>query len=221
MSAIDTLRTILSGERPDGGVLQTCRLELDGAEAYGEEAILERLRVAPFAMGRNADWIAGERHVASAEGDCAVFADIYGDEVARIWCLRPGEPARPEPAVAVAFDPDLSQTRGDVSGQQSDHPDLQPGAFPHLIEAGRRLAYDSETPGYRARAFLIRAFSAGNRHVGLFAVHRLGPGPERAAGFSSAIAVLRTDGPALLSAHMVRDRAGEAAAALSPSLHRV
>lgn len=213
MTAADELGALLRGERPAPGLLQTIRLEAAGGEHYGEEAVLERCRAAPAALD-DAEAIAAPGHLMMVAGDAAAVADLHGERVGRVWLLAGGDPAEPEPRVAVAFDPDLAQARGDVFLDPADHPALAGGHADLLAEAGRRLldeaAAGEGAPAYRARAFLLRAWSEGPRACGLFAVHRLGPGPVRASGFSYAAALV--DGASM---RLVRDRAGEAARPLA------
>lgn len=208
MSARDDLVELLAGRRPAGGVLQNCRMEAAGGDFYGEEAILERCRAHPYDL-RDAEAVEAPGHLALFANGTAVVADLYDDRVGRFRLLGPGDPAEPEPAVAVAFDPDLAQKRGDVLADAADHPALDPVRFDALLDAARALVAEvagEDPPPYRVRAFLIRAWSDGARAVGLLALHRLGPGPERAAGWSHAAVLLDGD-----AARSWRDRAGEAA----------
>ena len=59
----------------------------------------------------------------------------------------------------------------------------------------------ADGPSDRVRAFLIRAWGQGDRGAGLFALHRLGPGPVRTAGFGYAAVLV--DGA---DDRIVRDR---------------
>lgn len=211
MSAARDLRLALAGRRPTGGLLQNCRLHAGGAEFYGEEAILERCRRDPHDL-HDADAVAGPGHLALFAKRTAVVADLHGERPGRIWLLARGEPAEPEPAIRVAFDPDLAQTRGDVLADAADHPALDPVAYEPLLAAARDLvaeAVGEDPPAYRARAFLIRAWSEGGRGVGVFALHRLGSGPAREAAWSYATVLVDGD-----EAKTWRDRAGEGARTL-------
>lgn len=190
MSAADDLRALLAGRRPRAGLLQNIRLELGGAEFYGEEAVLERGRAAPITLAR-AEEVRGRAGLAIIGEQVAVVADLHGERVGRVWAVGSLPPAQPEAAVAVAFDPDLQQARLRVFCDAADHPDAAPALLDRLVAAGERLV--GAEPGYRARAFLIRAWGDAARGVGLFAVHRLGPGPIRASGWAHA-AVLVTAG---------------------------
>lgn len=203
MSAADDLVDILGGKRPAGGVLQNCRMEAGGGGFYGEEAILERCRAAPLDL-TEATAVRGERGLALFGGIVAAVADLYGERIGRVWVVGAAEFAEPEPAVAVPFDPDLHQERGGMAWDAGDHPDADPALLDRLASAGGRFVEEAaaDGPAYRVRAFLIRAWGRGERGAGLFALHRLGPGPVRTAGFGYA-AVLINDA----DERIVRDRA--------------
>ena len=207
MSAADELRDLLRGRRPADGLLQTIRLETAGGDFYGEEAVLERGRGAPTDLAE-AGAVRAPGHLLLFGADVAAVADLHGERVGRVWALAAGAPAEPEPAVGVAFDPNLAQARGDVSADAADHPALDPAMLDRLVEAATTLLAeiaDGSPPAYRVRAFLIRAWSEGGRSAGLFAVHSLGPGPVRAARWSHAVVLV--DGA---DVRTWRDWAGEA-----------
>jgi hypothetical protein len=187
MSAAETLRTLAAGVRPASGLLHTARLEAFGVEAYGDEAILESFRREPFAFSKNANVIQALGHIAICDESIALFADLYGDNIARIWRLGDGQAAVCEPGVSVAFDPDLAQARSEVFFKASDHPLLAPECVDAVIASGQRVL--STIPAYRARAFAIRAFGTPPSFAALFAVYRLSGDGVRTSGFSMAAAI--------------------------------
>lgn len=207
MNAVETLMALAAGEWPPKGLLHTARLEAFGVEAYGEEAIVESFRCAPFDLSDNATVVEATGHVAIFDGDTALVADLYGECITRLWQLSDGNPLDGEPGISVVFDPDLAQARGDVFAAASDHPALAPDAIGCLLRAGRAIARD-DPDAYRTRAFAIRAFGTVARGVALFAVHRLEGEFDRRAGFAMAAARWTLDG-----LQIVRDRAGEDAVA--------
>jgi hypothetical protein len=216
---------VASGERPDGEVLPACRLEAFGSEFFGEEAIVLSFRQSPLLFSKHANVVEGEGHLALFEGDTALIADVYSSAVSRLWRLGAGQPTHAETVVDVPFDPDLMQSRGDLAMRAEDHPALSPEAAPHVEEIGRSLSRDwSQDDGpasYRLRSFLIRAFDNGKKGAALFAVHRLGPGTVRTAGFFYAAAQFQMEGAKLLNHRIVRDTAGEAAIGLRQWTPRV
>ncbi len=225
MSALKALRKIAAGQRPDGELLPPCRLEAFGVECYGEEAIVQSFRSAPLDVPTSAQVIAAEGHIAIFDGEHALFADLYGEDIARIWRLGPGQPAVAEPAIGVPFDPDLWQSRRDVALRAEDHPALSQAGAGAVDEIGRDLSRKWE-PGsgagsYRVRPFLLRAFSDGERGAALFAIYQLGPLAQRSAGFSLAAASFQLAGGKLAAYTLTRDQAGEAAVQQAPWQPRV
>lgn len=205
MSAVETLRTMLAGGRPTFGLLHTARLAAFGAEFYGEEAIIEAFRRENHVLSDAASVLASPGHIAIFDKDTVVFADLYGELIARIWLLGDGNPAAGETGVSVAFDPDLAQARGDVFAAASDHPALEPDAFEKVLQAGRSIAHGDHT-SYRTRAIALRAFGSASAGSALFAVHRLVGNPRRTPGFAMVAVRWAPDGLTI-----ARDRSGEAA----------
>lgn len=207
MSALEALQMLAAGQRPTSGLLHTARLAAYGTEFYGEEAIVEAFRRRPQAISDAVTVLALPGHIATFDSDTALFADLHGKTIARIWRLGDGDPAAGEPGISVAFDPDLAQARGDVFAAATDHSALETGAFGKVIAAGRSIA-QGDFAAYRSRAFALRAFGSATEGAALFAVYRLAGEHARTSGFSMS-AVRWTNG----SLTVVRDRAGEAALA--------
>ncbi len=225
MSAVQTLFTIARGDRPDGHLVPSCRLEMSGAEFYGEEAIVSAFRKSDLGVSDNANVIESASNIAIFDGEMVLFADILNDNVCRIWCLSNGEPIEAEPAIGVPFDPDMNQKRGDVIVSASDYPELDEEVLQHVEMIGREISRRG-TAGqgqfdYRTRAFLLRAFNNRNYGAALFAVHRLSSGTVRTAGFSYVAARFQTDGEKLASHSVVQDVSGEKAVESKPWRSRV
>lgn len=173
---------LLRGERC-AAVLHNCRLAAGGGEAFGEEAIREACRAAPYEVSDGSSWIENDRQFALFDEGLCLFADVYDGRFGRLWRVGRGGGIVPEPAISVPFDPDLRQARGDVEARAADHPDLPAERFEALVEAGRELV--DGLPAYRARAFLLRAFTVGEVTAGLFATYRVANG-VRTQGFGFA-----------------------------------
>ncbi len=201
MSAVDTLSAIVRGDAVSA-VAAACRFEQGSVEAYSNEAIRAAFRTAPLTLSDKRERFEAPGHLALLNGEEAVFADLYGDVVGRLW--RVGGPAFAlhEPGVSVAFDPDLAQACGDVAFGASDHPALAPDAAGWVMQGGREIV--DAAPAFRARAFVLRAFGSTTRGAALYAVHRLGPDAVRSGGFSHAAAFWR-DG----QVEVLRDLGGE------------
>ena len=221
MSPLEALRCLADGRRPHDAILPPCRLTGWGADAYGEEAILHRVRTSGGDDLSDAVGLEAPAHAALFATDAVLFADVLNGRIARIWRLGGGEPVAREPAVGVAFDTDLVQSRRDVAWRAEDHPELHPSHLEAVVVLGRDLAHDwtagEVAADWRARPFLLRAFSTDAACAALFAVHRVGAEAERTVGFSHVAARWSaTQGAAPKLAQVVRDRAGERAAEAAP-----
>lgn len=186
MSITAAISAIATGGMP-AQLLHSCRLEVGGFDAFGVEAIGDAFRCDPVVLD-GAAVVEDAMHFATVAGDQALFADLYDGNVGRLW--RAGRPAphTPEPFVAVPFDPDLMQARGDVQFAASDHPKLLPEAGARVRESG--LAILAQDPSaWRSRAFCIRAFGEAARGAALFAVYRMSGERVRTSGFGYAVAI--------------------------------
>jgi hypothetical protein len=214
MSALDTLRALIAGQRPETGLLHSCRLEAIGTEAYGEDAVVELFGLAGCDLSDNATAIEVAGHAAIFDGETALFADVAQGGITRIWLLCASDPSDAEPRIDVPHDPDLAQARGDVFFEPNEHPALAADAGDRVRLAGRALSRDPGEQHWhdsRPRAFAIRAFGDAAHGVALFAVSRLAVGPIRRSGFTFALARWSADGLSI-----IHDAAGEQAL----SLHR-
>jgi hypothetical protein len=212
MSALQVIRQLATGSRPTSGLLHTARLSALGVEAQGEEAIIESFRTAPLELSDAATIFERPGHLAIFDGPNAIFADLATGGMARLWRLSAADPVPDEPGIAVVFNPDLTQVRGDVFFSASDHSALATEAQEAVMRAGRALTYeaaDDAITTFRARAFVTRAFGDADSGAALFAVYLLAGGPARHSGFAMAAACWNADGMAI-----VRDKAGEDAIAL-------
>ena len=195
MSAVEAMIAVAQGRRPlDTGLLENCRLEWAGGEAYGEEAILASFRANPLPIGAGEVLRAPHALAWIGEG-AALFADLYDERIGRIWRTGNGVPPVAEPVIGVAFDPDMRQQRGDVLLRAEDHPGLDADCAEALVAAARRIVESCVADGaYRARAFVVRAFSAEAGPVALCAIHQLGDGPVRSSGFAYAVLATGPEG---------------------------
>lgn len=189
----------LVGGAAHPAVLGACRLESGGVDVFGSEAVIDAFRRAPLALD-GAVLVDSAQGAALFAGGEAVFADLYGAHIGRLWRVGQAGPGTPEPAVGVAFDPDLAQARAAVLFAASDHPGLAADAAARVAAAGRTIIDDPAQ--FRARAFVVRAFGDARSGAALFAVHALAAQFVRTASLTMAAACW--DGDAV---RIVRDAA--------------
>jgi len=189
MSALAHLRTLARGIRPaNDGLLGNARCAWGASELLSEEAILAAFAARPFDI--EGELLAVETPQGSAligEGS-ALVADLYGGRIGRLWRVG-GDLAQPtEPAIDVAFDPDMRQERGDLIFRYEDHPDLNPAAAGSLSTAARSLVERVGADGkLRVRGFVVRAFSDPQASAALLSLYTLDNESSRSASFSYAV----------------------------------
>ena len=215
----DTLRSIAAGNPAPNGLLHTIRLEAFGMEFYGEEAVTDCFRRAPMIFGDATVVVESVGHIGIFDGETALIADVQDGNVTRIWRLCAGEGRAGEPAICVAFDPDLAQARGDIFFRASDHPALAIDAADALLSVARDAVRGGDWPDpkpYRARVFTIRAFGSAAEGAALFAIYRLVGDPVRHSGFATVAAHWKSG-----THRLVRDGAGLASVAHRPWTPRI
>ena len=198
MSGLDHLRALAAGRRPsDDGLLGNTRCAWGGDEHLSEEAILAAFAAQPFDLAGDLLCIeTGEGAAILGEGR-ALVADLYDGRIGRMWRVGPDLAASFQPAVHVAFDPDLRQARGDLSFRAEDHPELHAQAADPLLAAARALIEELRGEGrLRVRGFVVRAFGTPESAAALIALFTMGNGPQRQAGFSYAALGLGVGGRA-------------------------
>lgn len=208
MSAIDHLRALGRGETPtDDGLLGNARCSWGRGELIGDEAILSAFCARPFADG-DAVRVETAQGAALIGQDDALIADIYAGRIGRLWRVGKGVALPQEPAIDIAFDPDMQQQRGDVLFRPGDHPELCTVTANSVFEAARAHVDQVRRAGaLRVRAFVIRAFGIGEASAALLAVYAMGNETNRTAGFSYAILAVNADGsPARIVSEQARPR---------------
>ncbi len=188
MSAVDHLRAIARGAAaPDDGLLGNARCGWGKSELIGEESILAAFCADPF-VGDDALAVETDASAAIIGKDDALIADVYDGRIGRLWRVGRGLASPDEPAVHVAFDPDMRQLRGDVHFRAEDHPELDASGAERLLAAARSHVDQVRRAGaLRARAFVVRAFGDGERGAGLLSVYAMSNASARSVGFSHAV----------------------------------
>ena len=202
MSALDTLKALIGGATVPSGILGACRLESGNVDAFGTEAVASAFRRAPITGTENCVVLAASGQLALFGEREAVVADLFGENIGRLWRIGQSAPGMPEPAVGVAFDTDLRQQRAAVFVSAAEHPALDPAAIVRIKALGKALVDDAspEHAAFRVRAFALRAFGDAAQGCVLFAIHALAAQPVRTPSLSFAAA--RWDGEAT---QIVRD----------------
>jgi len=189
MNAISALRALAAGRPLADSILGACRLESGCVDAFGSEAVGDAFRRAPIDNVEVGDALSCKTCAVVMTRDAAVFADVYESRLGRLWRIGQGATDLGEPAIAVAFDTDLHQTRADVFLAAADHPALSLDCEQRVREAGLALLDDSAFPNFRARAFVIRAFGDDASGAALFAIHALAEEPVRRPSLTHAVAM--------------------------------
>lgn len=205
MSVADQLIRLATGVRPAcDWLLGTCMLATVGVELVGEEAIVAHFRDQPLPLAEAVVY-RSPTALALFAGEAALFADLYGENVGRLW--RVGAPAAPRPrAVAVPFDPDLQQARGDIGFDPQLFPELDEVAAAHVAAAARELVQTSSA--FRTRCFVLRAFVDADTAVALVTRYQHDAPPAESIGFSYAALRRRYAGETDLGGTVVTDAAG-------------
>ena len=186
MTVAKPVAAIATGGAP-AELLHSCRLEVGGFDAFGVEAIGDAFRYDPVSFD-GATMAENAMYFAAIIGDQALFADLYDGNIGRLWRAGLPAPHDPEPFVAVPFDPDLTQARGDVFFLASDHPGLAEDAETQVHQSGLAILAHDPT-AWRSRAFCIRAFGSAAHGAALFAVYRMTGARIRTSGFGYAVTV--------------------------------
>lgn len=191
MSALDHLRSITRGERPaDDGLLGNTRCTWGGIDLLSEEAIVAAFAASPFALDGELIEVQTTQGAALVGTERALYADLYDGRIGRLWRIGGTPPFAPEPAVDVAFDPDMRQERGGLFFRGEDHPCLEAAAANGLVKAGQALIDGQRAGQLRVRGFVVRACGNGDASAGLVALHTLSNAKRRVAGFRFAAVAL-------------------------------
>ena len=188
MSALDNLRLLGRGDTPpNDGLLGNARCAWGRGELIGEEAILAAFCDRPFAAD-NAFAIETGQSAGLIGDEDALIADIFDGRIGRLWRVGRGVEFPSEPAVDVAFDPDMRQQRGDLYFRAEDHPELDAAAAEPVLAAARaHVDAVRRARRLRARAFFIRAFGGEKSSAAVLAMYTMTNEVSRSATFSYAI----------------------------------
>ena len=152
------------------------RVEAYGRTTFGRTDALDLFMVHPLALSSAAQILVSPRAIAvlddTADGRAVgVFADLVDGVIARLWVVAAtAAVATAEPAVPVARDDFLSQLRQRCQGDASDHPQLEAGAWPHVVDLGSAAldAVQAPAAASSSQVWVMRAFSRGESVAALY-----------------------------------------------------
>ncbi len=129
------------------------------------------------------------------------FADLVDGVIARVWVAAGTDADAPnatsEPAVAVARDDFMTQLRERCQGDSADHPNLNAGVWPCVVELCTAVL--GEPPAASAdsssQAWVMRAFSSGPSVVALLRLRLQATGLPRRAHYRIALAIADSKDP--------------------------
>ena len=173
MSALSVrLDDLAHGTDGAGALLHNCRLEGAGGSLYGREGILDwmRARTHNFEFVQLAQGRRGAALFASdASGPVALFADLEGERITRLWYLSAQGSPGPQPMrIDVPYDPSFGQPPSGAAFHADAHPDLLPAhvarvsawvSEPFSVDSRDGTLMTGIAGVARLRCYLLRAFS--------------------------------------------------------------
>jgi hypothetical protein len=188
MSGLDHLRTLSDGNLPsDDGLLGNARCAWGRGDLVSAESIVAAFVARPFDLEGDLLAVETKESAALIGDDGALFADLYGSRIGRLWRVGDKSPNAAEPAIDIAFDADMRQDRGDVSFRAEDHLSLDPAAAEQLLKASRAYIEQRRRDGrLRVRGFIVRALGDRDRCAALLSLYTLSNDNPRVACFSFA-----------------------------------
>lgn len=212
-AALDALRELVAGRPVGEALLQNCRLEGFGVRAFGREAILELFRRSPIDLPATLDATRTPRGLLAEYEGGAIFADLHGEHIARLWVLGSAVTGEAEPEVSVARDLDLMQAEGDVFFDPENHPELAPNDAAALLQTIKKSIRVNDAslldlPAFSRRAFVVRAVSSGTRIAAMIVVAGAFDGFKRKPFSVNAALIMNVQKPGDGKSHWVIDQAG-------------
>ncbi len=171
------LQRLLCGQAAAADCLANAlRVEAFGHTIFGRTDALDLFEAQPLALSSAAQVLVSPQAIAviddAADGRAnGVFADLVDGVIARLWVIATtAAGATAEPAVPVARDDFLSQLRQRCQGDASDHPQLEVGAWPHVVELGSAAlgALKEPAAASSSQVWVMRAFSSGESVAALY-----------------------------------------------------
>jgi hypothetical protein len=169
------ISAILGGGSLHDQVLQNCRFEGFGTEAYGSESIADLIRLSRLDGSSITEFGDASAMVATSPS-VAVYVDVYLGRAVRMWLLGSTAVDAPVPRLSVPIDPDRDQRGPAALYEEAEFPLLAP--YREAVEDGWRTL--SRQPPFatlpRLRGKVIRALAADDRWAALLHVGALSTG---------------------------------------------
>ncbi len=154
----------------------TVRVEAYGCTTFGRTDAIDLFAVHPLVFSSDAQRLVSPQALAviddTSDGrTVGAFADLVDGVIARLWVISATAlDATAEPAVAVARDDFMSQLRQRCQGDAADHPDLQTGAWPRILELGCAALDALQAPlaASSSQVWVMRAVSSGGAVAALY-----------------------------------------------------
>ena len=171
------LQRLLCGQAAAADFLANAlRVEAYGRTTFGRTDALDLFAAQPLVLSSTAQVLASPWTIAviddTADGRAVgILADLVDAVIARLWVIAATTAgATAEPAVPVARDDFLSQLRQRCQGDASDHPQLDAGAWPHVVELGSAAldAVQAPAAASSSQVWVLRAFSIGESVAALY-----------------------------------------------------
>jgi hypothetical protein len=197
MSALDHLRTLAGGHRPEGqGLLSTAHLSGAGLDRMSEEDIVSSFAMTPFDIDKAAFALETPHHAVLIGEGGAIVADVYDGRLGRLWRIGGLDQSQDERRLHVAFDADMAQARPtSLFVRAEDHPELADTARTDLLDACRTFIEGRRRLGnLRVRGFVVRAFGDEAQSAALLSLFTLSDKRRRSASFDFAVVGRDGDG---------------------------
>ena len=171
------LQQLLSGQAAAADHLANAlRVEAYGHTTFGRTDALDLFAAQPLVLSSTPQLLVSAQTIAvlddTADGrTVGILADVVDGVINRLWVVAAtAAGATAEPAVPVARDDFLSQLRQRCQGEASDHPQLDLGAWPQVVELGSAAldALQAPSAASSSQVWVMRAFSSGESVAALY-----------------------------------------------------
>ena len=197
------LQQLLSGQAAAADDLANAlRVDAYGCTTFGRTDALDLFAGSPLVFSNAAQVLVSPQAIAviddTADGrTVGALADLIDDVIARLWVIAAtAAGATAEPAVPVARDDFMSQLRQRCQGDAAEHPDLQTGAWPHVVEIGCAALGALQAPpaASSSQVWVMRAFSSGSSVAARYRLRVQAAALPRQAHDRLALAVAHVQG---------------------------